>query len=169
MQERYRKHTGPCRAHGLPLADSRILGDASSWELHRKTHWTKEGSGVPGSVLPLSSQGPFCRPSFPDTVFPESSFLTTLLRPVSPPGRPPCPSFLKGKRENFHGPLKTVRQEDAGKYVCRAVVPRVGAGEREVTLTVNGKTLPPRARRVGGIREGPKASWSQALPQRDCR
>ncbi|XP_036380399.1 kin of IRRE-like protein 3 isoform X1 [Megalops cyprinoides] len=34
--------------------------------------------------------------------------------------------------------LKTVRQEDAGKYVCRAVVPRVGAGEKEVTLTVNG-------------------------------
>lgn len=38
--------------------------------------------------------------------------------------------------------LKTVRQEDAGKYVCRAVVPRVGAGEREVTLTVNGKAPP---------------------------
>lgn len=35
--------------------------------------------------------------------------------------------------------LKTVRQEDAGKYVCRAVVPRVGVGEKEVTLTVNGK------------------------------
>lgn len=34
--------------------------------------------------------------------------------------------------------LKNVRQEDAGKYVCRAVVPRVGAGEREVSLTVNG-------------------------------
>lgn len=35
--------------------------------------------------------------------------------------------------------LKSVRQEDAGKYVCRAVVPRVGAGEKEVSLTVNGK------------------------------
>lgn len=35
--------------------------------------------------------------------------------------------------------LKGVKQEDAGKYVCRAVVPRVGAGEREVSLTVNGK------------------------------
>ncbi|XP_019720551.1 kin of IRRE-like protein 3 isoform X5 [Hippocampus comes] len=34
--------------------------------------------------------------------------------------------------------LKSVRQEDAGKYVCRAVVPRVGAGEKEVALTVNG-------------------------------
>lgn len=32
-----------------------------------------------------------------------------------------------------------MRQEDAGKYVCRAVVPRVGAGEKEVSLTVNGK------------------------------
>lgn len=37
--------------------------------------------------------------------------------------------------------LKAVRQEDAGKYVCRAVVPRVGVGEKEVTLTVNGKYL----------------------------
>ncbi|TSK38368.1 Kin of IRRE-like protein 3 [Bagarius yarrelli] len=35
--------------------------------------------------------------------------------------------------------LKSVRQEDAGKYVCRAVVPRVGAGEKEVALTVNAK------------------------------
>ncbi|XP_041427232.1 kin of IRRE-like protein 3 isoform X3 [Xenopus laevis] len=34
--------------------------------------------------------------------------------------------------------LRNVRQEDAGKYVCRAVVPRVGAGERDITLTVNG-------------------------------
>ncbi|XP_072248930.1 kin of IRRE-like protein 3 isoform X3 [Leuresthes tenuis] len=34
--------------------------------------------------------------------------------------------------------LKSVRQEDAGKYVCRAVVPRVGTGEKEVALTVNG-------------------------------
>uniref|UniRef100_A0A8C1WQK9 Kirre like nephrin family adhesion molecule 3a n=2 Tax=Cyprinus carpio TaxID=7962 RepID=A0A8C1WQK9_CYPCA len=34
--------------------------------------------------------------------------------------------------------LKGVRQEDAGKYVCRAVVPRVGVGEKEVMLTVNG-------------------------------
>ncbi|KAM9812772.1 kin of IRRE-like protein 3 isoform X4 [Syngnathus typhle] len=34
--------------------------------------------------------------------------------------------------------LKSVRQEDAGKYLCRAVVPRVGAGEKEVALTVNG-------------------------------
>uniref|UniRef100_H9G389 Kirre like nephrin family adhesion molecule 3 n=1 Tax=Anolis carolinensis TaxID=28377 RepID=H9G389_ANOCA len=37
--------------------------------------------------------------------------------------------------------LRNVRQEDAGKYVCRAVVPRVGAGEREVSLTVNGPPI----------------------------
>lgn len=37
--------------------------------------------------------------------------------------------------------LKSVRQEDAGKYVCRAVVPRVGAGEKEVSLTVNGELV----------------------------
>ncbi|XP_053097348.1 kin of IRRE-like protein 3 isoform X4 [Pangasianodon hypophthalmus] len=34
--------------------------------------------------------------------------------------------------------LRAVKQEDAGKYVCRAVVPRVGVGEKVVTLTVNG-------------------------------
>ncbi|XP_072303001.1 kin of IRRE-like protein 3 isoform X1 [Eucyclogobius newberryi] len=34
--------------------------------------------------------------------------------------------------------LKAVKPEDAGKYVCRAVVPRVGAAEKEVSLTVNG-------------------------------
>ncbi|XP_015193011.1 kin of IRRE-like protein 3 isoform X2 [Lepisosteus oculatus] len=37
--------------------------------------------------------------------------------------------------------LKAVRQEDAGKYVCRAVVPRVGADEKEVSLTVNGPPI----------------------------
>ncbi|XP_032367443.1 kin of IRRE-like protein 3 [Etheostoma spectabile] len=34
--------------------------------------------------------------------------------------------------------LKAVKPEDAGKYVCRAVVSRVGAGEKEMSLTVNG-------------------------------
>lgn len=37
--------------------------------------------------------------------------------------------------------LRAVKQEDAGKYVCRAVVPRVGVGEKVVTLTVNGKSV----------------------------
>lgn len=44
-------------------------------------------------------------------------------------------------------------------------MPRVGAGEREVTLTVNGKSST-RTRAARG--EAPKASWSQALPQRGC-
>ncbi|XP_046718027.1 kin of IRRE-like protein 3 isoform X3 [Silurus meridionalis] len=34
--------------------------------------------------------------------------------------------------------LRAVKPEDAGKYICRAVVPRVGVGEKVVTLTVNG-------------------------------
>lgn len=37
--------------------------------------------------------------------------------------------------------LRAVKPEDAGKYVCRAVVPRVGVGEKVVTLTVNGKYM----------------------------
>nr|XP_005999235.1 PREDICTED: kin of IRRE-like protein 2 [Latimeria chalumnae] len=35
--------------------------------------------------------------------------------------------------------LKAVNQEDAGTYICRAIVPRIGLEEREVTLTVNAK------------------------------
>uniref|UniRef100_A0A3B4AMZ8 Ig-like domain-containing protein n=1 Tax=Periophthalmus magnuspinnatus TaxID=409849 RepID=A0A3B4AMZ8_9GOBI len=35
--------------------------------------------------------------------------------------------------------LKSVSQADAGQYVCKAIVPRIGVGETEVTLTVNGK------------------------------
>ncbi|KAF7235553.1 Kin of IRRE-like protein 1 [Varanus komodoensis] len=34
--------------------------------------------------------------------------------------------------------LKSVTQADAGQYVCKAIVPRIGVGEREVTLFVNG-------------------------------
>ncbi|KFP01263.1 Kin of IRRE-like 1, partial [Calypte anna] len=33
--------------------------------------------------------------------------------------------------------LKSVTQADAGQYVCKAIVPRIGVGEREVTLFVN--------------------------------
>uniref|UniRef100_A0A8C9Y8A6 Kirre like nephrin family adhesion molecule 1b n=1 Tax=Sander lucioperca TaxID=283035 RepID=A0A8C9Y8A6_SANLU len=37
--------------------------------------------------------------------------------------------------------LKSVSQADAGQYVCKAIVPRIGVGETEVTLTVNGLLL----------------------------
>lgn len=43
--------------------------------------------------------------------------------------------------------LKSVTQADAGQYVCKAIVPRIGVGEREVTLFVNGESggAPPTA------------------------
>ncbi|TFJ98021.1 allograft inflammatory factor 1 [Platysternon megacephalum] len=34
--------------------------------------------------------------------------------------------------------LKAVTQEDAGTYVCKAIVPRIGVADKEVTLAVNG-------------------------------
>ncbi|XP_036002108.1 kin of IRRE-like protein 1a isoform X5 [Fundulus heteroclitus] len=37
--------------------------------------------------------------------------------------------------------LKSVTQDDAGQYVCKAIVPRIGVGETEVTLTVNGPPI----------------------------
>jgi len=37
--------------------------------------------------------------------------------------------------------LKAVSQEDAGTYTCKAIVPRIGVAERDVTLTVNGEWL----------------------------
>ncbi|XP_062821445.1 kin of IRRE-like protein 1 [Anolis carolinensis] len=37
--------------------------------------------------------------------------------------------------------LKSVTQADAGQYVCKAIVPRIGVGEREVALTVNGPPI----------------------------
>ncbi|MGH0181613.1 UNVERIFIED_CONTAM: hypothetical protein FKN15_007312 [Acipenser sinensis] len=37
--------------------------------------------------------------------------------------------------------LKSVSQTDGGQYICKAIVPRIGVGEREVTLSVNGKRL----------------------------
>lgn len=35
--------------------------------------------------------------------------------------------------------LQAVTQEDAGTYTCKAIVPRIGVAERDVTLTVNGE------------------------------
>ncbi|KAM3830327.1 kin of IRRE-like protein 2 [Vipera latastei] len=37
--------------------------------------------------------------------------------------------------------LKAVTQEDAGMYVCKAIVPRIGVAEKEVTLAVNGPPI----------------------------
>ncbi|MBN3304939.1 KIRR1 protein, partial [Amia calva] len=37
--------------------------------------------------------------------------------------------------------LKSVSQADAGQYVCKAIVPRIGVGEKEVTLSVNGPPI----------------------------
>ncbi|XP_009887822.1 PREDICTED: kin of IRRE-like protein 1, partial [Charadrius vociferus] len=37
--------------------------------------------------------------------------------------------------------LKSVTKADAGQYVCKAIVPRIGVGEREVTLFVNGPPI----------------------------
>ncbi|XP_043915270.1 kin of IRRE-like protein 1 isoform X2 [Protopterus annectens] len=37
--------------------------------------------------------------------------------------------------------LKSVTQVDSGIYVCRAIVPRIGVGEREVLLSVNGPPI----------------------------
>nr|XP_028567045.1 kin of IRRE-like protein 1 [Podarcis muralis] len=37
--------------------------------------------------------------------------------------------------------LKSVTQADAGLYVCKAIVPRIGVGEREVALIVNGPPI----------------------------
>ncbi|XP_066575332.1 kirre like nephrin family adhesion molecule 3, like [Amia ocellicauda] len=37
--------------------------------------------------------------------------------------------------------LKAVTQDDAGTYSCKAIVPRIGVAEKEVTLTVNGPPI----------------------------
>ncbi|XP_058503001.1 kirre like nephrin family adhesion molecule 3, like isoform X2 [Solea solea] len=37
--------------------------------------------------------------------------------------------------------LKAVTQDDAGTYTCKAIVPRIGVAERDVTLTVNGPPI----------------------------
>ncbi|XP_048826843.1 kin of IRRE-like protein 1 isoform X1 [Brienomyrus brachyistius] len=37
--------------------------------------------------------------------------------------------------------LRSVSQDDAGQYICKAIVPQIGVGEREITLTVNGPPI----------------------------
>ncbi|NXF26528.1 KIRR1 protein, partial [Rhodinocichla rosea] len=62
--------------------------------------------------------------------------------PVSPAGCPQCPlvspQVLSNSNQLY---LKSVTQADAGQYVCKAIVPRIGVGEREVTLFVNGPPI----------------------------
>lgn len=53
------------------------------------------------------------------------------LCPLSTP-----PQVLSNSNQLY---LKSVSQADAGQYVCKAIVPRIGVGETEVTLTVNGQ------------------------------
>lgn len=63
-----------------------------------------------------------------------------------PPFMPPwcSPQVLSNSNQLY---LKSVTQADAGQYVCKAIVPRIGVGEREVTLFVNGESggAPPTA------------------------
>lgn len=60
--------------------------------------------------------------------------------PPLPPPKASCiplrPQIL-GNSNQLH--LKSVKQSDAGLYVCKAIVPRIGVGEREVALFVNGE------------------------------
>lgn len=48
------------------------------------------------------------------------------------------PQVLSNSNQLF---LNSVSQADAGQYVCKAIVPRIGVGETEVSLTVNGQKM----------------------------
>lgn len=50
-----------------------------------------------------------------------------------------CTQVLSNSNQLY---LKSVTQADAGQYICKAIVPRIGVGEREVTLYVNGERVP---------------------------
>ncbi|MEQ2201305.1 hypothetical protein XENOCAPTIV_010536, partial [Xenoophorus captivus] len=70
----------------------------------------------------------------------ESVFVTTadhsfFTEPVS------CQVFNAVLSNNNQLHLKSVSQVDAGQYVCKAIVPRIGVGETEVMLTVNGQFI----------------------------
>ena len=60
---------------------------------------------------------------------------------MPPPDAPhgACAQVLSNSNQLY---LKSVTQADAGQYVCKAIVPRIGVGEREVTLFVNGECRP---------------------------
>uniref|UniRef100_A0A8C4Y5S0 Kirre like nephrin family adhesion molecule 2 n=1 Tax=Gopherus evgoodei TaxID=1825980 RepID=A0A8C4Y5S0_9SAUR len=69
--------------------------------------------------------------------------------------------------------LKTVTQEDAGTYVCKAIVPRIGVADKEVTLAVNGEgrggafhggwALPGGGASMGGVSGGPVWAWGERV------
>lgn len=69
-----------------------------------------------------------------------------------PPPKASCiffhPQILGNSNQLY---LKSVTQADAGLYVCKAIVPRIGVGEREVALVVNGE------RKQGN----PLTNWAQ--------
>ncbi|NXI73694.1 KIRR1 protein, partial [Anseranas semipalmata] len=56
---------------------------------------------------------------------------------LTPPSRA-APQVLSNSNQLY---LKSVTQADAGQYICKAIVPRIGVGEREVTLYVNGPPI----------------------------
>ncbi|XP_055510321.1 kin of IRRE-like protein 1 [Leucoraja erinacea] len=62
-------------------------------------------------------------------------------------GNPPLTLTWTRKGSNVvlsnsnHLYLKAITQADAGPYVCKAIVPRIGVGEREVILKVNGPPI----------------------------
>uniref|UniRef100_A0A8C5IFT7 Kirre like nephrin family adhesion molecule 1 n=1 Tax=Junco hyemalis TaxID=40217 RepID=A0A8C5IFT7_JUNHY len=58
--------------------------------------------------------------------------------PKRPQTSPVSPQVLSNSNQLY---LKSVTQADAGQYVCKAIVPRIGVGEREVTLFVNGPPI----------------------------
>lgn len=58
-----------------------------------------------------------------------------------------CPRQVLSNSNQLY--LKAVTQDEAGQYICKAIVPRIGVGEREVTLYVNG-TAGPAPRPPGG-------------------
>ncbi|XP_067837701.1 kirre like nephrin family adhesion molecule 3, like [Heptranchias perlo] len=48
-------------------------------------------------------------------------------------------SVVLSNGDSLH--LRSVTQEDSGVYICKAIVPRIGVAEKEVTLIVNGPPI----------------------------
>uniref|UniRef100_A0A3Q3IK13 Ig-like domain-containing protein n=1 Tax=Monopterus albus TaxID=43700 RepID=A0A3Q3IK13_MONAL len=69
-----------------------------------------------------------------------SNMVRSSSKPTTP-GSLPLFFFLPVLSNSNQLYLKSVSQVDAGQYVCKAIVPRIGVGETEVTLTVNGPPI----------------------------